>query len=247
MKVLSIYLIIFSNFIATLTFEELDYIRSFTDSNSPSIIQNGTSFCNNYFAKNSSTTESRTKNHFICKFSKIRDRFYIYKLAVNKRDTKPLKEFCEETLSTRPEISQHMDEKFEFQEKEYLSGFFIENLFNNKILNFSNEYTKDKRKINNEINNYIFQNRFNFSDNNQENNLLVQNEINKINKIYKKFISKSKSDLDILIKQLLNKSVRYKIFVNDIKNFKSYSCNWRPGKGIEPYVKRERFSEFENI
>ena len=140
-----------------------------------------------------------------------------------------------------------MDEKFEFQEKEYLSGFFIENLFNNKILNFSNEYTKDKRKINNEINNYILQNRFNFSDNNQENNLLVQNEINKINKIYKKFISKSKSDLDILIKQLLNKSVRYKIFVNDIKNFKSYSCNWRPGKGIEPYVKRERFSEFENI
>ena len=30
-------------------------------------------------------------------------------------------------------------------------------------------------------------------------------------------------------------------------NFKSYSCNWTPGKGLNPYVKREKFSEFENI
>ncbi len=247
MKILSIYLIIFSNFISTLTFKELDYIRSLTDSSSLSIIKNGTSYCNSFFEKKINITNSQNLNYFFCKFSKARDRLYIYKLAVDKNNTKSLKEFCEEILSTWPEISQHMDKKFEFQEKEYLSGFFIENLFNGKILNFSKDYSKDKRLINNEINNYISQNRFNFSDNNQENNLLVQNEISKINKIYKKIISKSKSDLDILIKQLLNKSVRYKIFVNDIKNFKSYSCNWRPGKGIEPYVKRERFSEFENI
>ena len=45
----------------------------------------------------------------------------------------------------------------------------------------------------------------------------------------------------------LSKIVRYKIFVNDVKNFRSFSCNWSPGKGLDPYVKKEKFKEFENI
>ena len=43
----------------------------------------------------------------------------------------------------------------------------------------------------------------------------------------------------------LNKIVRYKIFINDITTFTSYSCNWTPGKGLSPYIKKEKFSEFE--
>ena len=45
----------------------------------------------------------------------------------------------------------------------------------------------------------------------------------------------------------LSMIVRYKVFVNDVKNLRSFSCNWMPGKGREPYVKKEKFSEFENI
>ena len=76
---------------------------------------------------------------------------------------------------------------------------------------------------------------------------MIEKQINKINKIYKKVISKSESDLDILITQILKDVVRYKIFVNDIKNFKSYSCNWKPNKDLVPYVKKEKYSDFENI
>ena len=85
------------------------------------------------------------------------------------------------------------------------------------------------------------------SNNNEENNLIIEKEIKKINKIYKKIISGTKTELDVIIDQTLTDIVRYKIFVNDVANFKSYSCNWIPGKDKDPYVKREKFSEFENI
>ena len=55
------------------------------------------------------------------------------------------------------------------------------------------------------------------------------------------------SDLEKLIEMNLSMIVRYKVFVNDVKNLRSFSCNWMPGKGREPYVKKEKFSEFENI
>ena len=114
-------------------------------------------------------------------------------------------------------------------------------------MSFTNEVNKDRLIINNEIDNFIIQNRKNFTDNNSLNNDLIQKEIDKIEKIYKKIANNSESDLEKLIKNQLNEIVRYKIFVNDTKNFISYSCNWQPGKGLIPYVKRERFSEFENI
>ncbi len=58
----------------------------------------------------------------------------------------------------------------------------------------------------------------------------------------------SKEDLkQNLINKKLRDIVRYKIFINDIKKFKSYTCNWKPGNGIEPYIKLERFKEFNNI
>ena len=44
-----------------------------------------------------------------------------------------------------------------------------------------------------------------------------------------------------------DKITRYKIFVNDIKKSKSYSCNWIPGKGLNPYIKLEKFNEFDQI
>ena len=53
--------------------------------------------------------------------------------------------------------------------------------------------------------------------------------------------------LYILIKNELDKITRYKVFINDIKKFKSYSCNWKPGKGLNPYIKLETYKEFEKI
>ena len=101
--------------------------------------------------------------------------------------------------------------------------------------------------LKNELNNFIISNRSNFSSNNKENNQLLKKEEKKLEKIYKKIITKSESDLDKVIKNELDKIIRYKIFVNDISNFTSYSCNWSPGKGLNPYVKKEKFSEFEDI
>jgi len=247
MKILFIFLIFSANLFSRLTFEEIDLIRSYTDINSNSIIQNGASFCNNHFEKNFSTSELNYKNSFMCKFSKKRNRFYIYMLAVDKKKSSSLKEFCNDILLSWPDIYDHIDKNLKFQKKEYLSGFYVENFFYDKVLDFSNQYKNDQRIIQNEINNFILKNRNNFSNDNKENNLLIKKEIKKINKIYKKILSGTKSDLDILINVILTDIVRYKIFVNDIVNFKSYSCNWIPGKNIDPYVKREKYSEFENI
>ena len=247
MKILFICLIFSSNLILPITLEELDYIRAISDNNSQSIIQNGTSFCNNYFKKNFSSSELNYQNSFTCKFSKKRNRFYIYMLAVDKRDSISLKKFCSDILFSWPDIYEHIDKNFKFKKKDYLSGFYIENFFYDKVINFSDNYENNQRIIRNEIDNYILKNRNNFSDNNKKNNLLIEKEIKKINKIYKKIISSTKTDLDTLIDQILTDIVRYKIFVNDVAKFKSYSCNWIPGKDKDPYVKREKFSEFENI
>ena len=247
MRIFLIFFIFSTNLASKITFEELDFIRSVSDKNSNSIIQNGTSFCNDYFERNFSSVDYKYRNSFMCKFSKKRNRFYVYMLAETKKVSIPIREFCSNVLLSWPEVYEHMDKNFKFQKKEYLSGFYVENFFYDKVLDFSNQYENDQRIIRNEINNFILQNRNNFSDDNRENNLLIQKELNKINRIYKKIISESKSDLDILINQILNDIVRYKVFVNDIKNFKSYSCNWIPGKLSKPYVKKEKFSEFENI
>ena len=104
----------------------------------------------------------------------------------------------------------------------------------------------DQRLINNEIDNFIIKNRKNFSNDNQLNNEIVK-KFNKFKKIYKNFIFEVYSDLELLIKQILYTFVRYKIFVNDTSKFISYSCNWQPGKGSVPYVKKEKFREFEDI
>ena len=247
MKIIFIFLIFSTNIFTKLTLEEIDHIRLFTDPNSNSIIQNGTSFCNDYFEKNFSSEKYKYKNSFTCKFSKKRNRFYVYMVSVDKKGSTSLKEFCSDILLSWPDIYEHVDKNFKFQKKDYLSGFYVENFFYDKVIDFSDNYENDQRTIINEINNYILKNRNNFSDNNKENNLLIEKEIKKINKIYKKIISSTKTDLDTLIDQILRDIVRYKIFVNDIAKFKSYSCNWIPGKDKDPYVKREKFSEFENI
>ena len=247
MKIFLIFLVFSTSLFAKLTFDELDLIRSFTNENSKSIVQNGTSFCNDYFKNNFSTIDFRNKNSFMCKFSEKRNRFYIYMISVDKKNSESLKDFCSKILLSWPDIHDHIDRNFKFQKKEYLNGFYIENFFYDRVIDFSNDYEKDQRLINNEINKFILANRNYFSENNDENNLLIEKQINKINKIYKKVISKSESDLDILITQILKDVVRYKIFVNDIKNFKSYSCNWKPNKDLEPYVKKEKYSDFENI
>lgn len=247
MKIFFIFLIFSTNLFSKITFGELDLIRSYSDVDAKSMVQNGTSFCNDYFKRNFSSTELNYQNSFTCKFSKKRNRFYVYMLAIDKRDSSSLKEFCSDILLSWPDIYDHLDNKFKFQKKEYLSGFYIENFFFDKVIDFSGIHETDQRIISNEINNFILKNRGNYSHNNKENSLLIKKQLKKINKIHQKIISKSESDLDILTKQLLNEIVRYKVFVNDTKNFRSYSCNWQPGKGFTPYVKKEKFSEFENI
>ena len=248
MKILFALFILSNNLFSLLSFQELDYIRKLSDDKSESIIFNGTKFCNDYFEKtNRSVLDEKYKNFYMCKYSYSRDRFYIYMLAVEKKESKPLKDFCNEILDLRPEIADHMEKKLQFQKKEYLSGFFVDNFFNNKVLDFSNDIKKDQRTISNEINELIIKNRLQFTDDNSENNKIIQKELDKINKIYKKITNNLETNLDKVIKNRLNDIVRYKIFVNDVKNFQSYSCNWKPGKGKDPYVKREKFSEFENI
>ena len=229
---------------------EIDTYRSISDPSSQSIIENGTSFCNDFFDKNKKIVfeeDKRFKNFFLCKFSVERNRFYVYMLSQTKDKNQSIKESCIKIINRWPWISDHMDKDFSFQAKDYLKGFFIENIYNNRALSFSNNLKKDSLLINNEIDNYIIEKRKLFTEDNLKNNEIVQNEINKINRIYKKILSNKETDLEKIIKVELNKIVRYKIFVNDVINFKSYSCNWQPGKGLEPYVKREKFSEFEDV
>ncbi len=249
MRFFVIFFIFSANLISQISLEDLDYFRLISNKNSKSIILNGTAFCNDYFNKNTSSTlnENKYKNIFLCKFSKKRNRFYVYMLSVQKRGDKSLKNFCVETLSRWPEIFDHTEEKFYYQNKKYLDGFYIENFYFDKILSFSKKYEKDQRLINNEIDNFIIKNRKNFSNDNKLNNEIVKKELDKLRKIYKKIISEETSDLDILIKKILYPIVRYKIFVNDTNKFISYSCNWQPGKGSDPYVKKEKFREFDDI
>lgn len=247
MKIFFAFLIFSTNLFSILTFEEIDIMRSYSDADAKSIIQNGTRFCNDYFKKNFSSSELNYQNSFTCKFSKKRNRFYVYMLAIDKRDSKSLKKFCSDILLSWPDIYEHVDKNFKFPKINYLSGFYVENFFYDKVIDFSNRYEEDQRKISNELNNFILRNKKNFSNDNKENNLLIEKEIKKVNKIYKKILSGTKTDLDILINQILTDIVRYKVFVNDMVNFKSYSCNWIPGRDIDPYVKREKYSEFENI
>ena len=251
MKLLIFFLFLFNSTLnAQIKLSDIDEFRSFSNPDEKSIIETGTAFCNKFFDENKNLVVSGNKNFknfFICKFSKKRNRLYIYMLSHSKEKNKPIKETCKEIIMKWPWISDHFNENFDFQTKDYLKGFYIENIFNNKIINFTNNLKNDSNLINNEINSWILENRDYFSTNNESNNAIVQNKLKKLNSVYKKIITREESNLDKIIKNELNKIVRYKIFVNDTENFKSYSCNWKPGKGIVPYIKREKFSEFENI
>lgn len=148
-------------------------------------IDKGTNYCNKFFQEkmNSLKTEdTKFENFFICKFSKKRKRFYIYMLSEERDQKKSLKINCMDILNDSPWISDHMNPKFDYQNKKYLEGFFN---------------TQEKNKIQ--------------------------------------------------FKDKLDNIVRYKIFLNDTKKFKSYSCTWTPSKGMTPYIKLEKFKEFENI
>ena len=103
-------------------------------------------------------------------------------LSEERDQKKSLKINCMDILNDSPWISDHMNPKFDYQNKKYLDGFL----------------------------------------NNQEKN-------------------------KIKFKEKLDNIVRYKIFLNDTKKFKSYSCTWTPSKGMTPYIKLEKFKEFENI
>ena len=249
MKTLIILLLFCSNLFSDLSLDEIDFLRSLSDPNSRSIIFSGENYCNNYFSSFRKTSKIMEKyqNFFMCKFSKKRNRFYIYMLAVDKNNSIPLKEFCTNLLQSWPQVYDHMNLRFILERKDYLDGFYIENIFNERILSFKDNYYLDQQEIKNQINAFILENRSNFNENNEMNNKILKNALSKINKIYKKIISGEVSNLDKVIKNNLNDIVRYKIFINDTKRFKSYSCNWQPGKDIYPYVKREKFSEFEKI
>ena len=249
MKPHFIFLILFSQIsFVNITLEDLDYFRSISNIENNSIISSGTDHCNNFFDRNNLIINyEKYENFFLCKFSKKRNRFYVYMLGVEKKGTEKLKDFCTRIMNNWPLVSDHLDKNFPSENQPYLKGFYIDNLFNETILDFSKNYKRDQRLINNEINKYILENRDLFTKNNIKKNEIIEKELKKISLIYKKVISGDISNLDKIIKNQLDKIVRYKIFINDTKRFISYSCNWEPGKGLEPYVKREKFSEFENI
>ena len=166
-------------------------------------------------------------------------------LANTKDQSKSIRENCIEVINNWPQIIDHLDKNFFSVNKTYLNGFFIENLYNDQVLNISNIYNEDIIERRNQINRFIINNRSKFSLNDKDNNKIIKNEIFKLEKTYQKIINREETSLDKLIINQINKITRYKIFVNDLANFKSFSCNWVPGKGLNPYVKREKFSEFE--
>ena len=251
MKLILILVFFFSKFIQpNITLEELDFIRQISDSNSISIVSSGTKYCEEFFKQNriyKPDSNNSITNSFSCKFSYERNRFYIFMLANTKDQSKSVRENCLEIINNWPEIIDHLDKNFFSVNKTYLNGFLIENLFNNNVLNISNIYDDDIDERRNQINKFIIDNRNKFSSNDKENNELIKSEIFKLEKIYNKIINQENTSLDKLIINQINKVTRYKIFVNDLVNFQSFSCNWVPGKGLNPYVKREKFSEFENI
>ncbi len=249
MNVRFLFLVLFSQVLfVDISLEDLDYFRSISSINANSIISSGTKHCNNFFDRNNFSIDfQKYENFFLCKFSKKRNRFYVYMLAVEKKSQENLKNFCKKLINDWPIVSDHLDRNFPSENQPFLKGFYVDNLFNRTILDFSKNYKKDQMLINNEIDKYILENREIFTKDNLKNNELIKKEFEKISSIYKKIISEDISDLDKIIKNQLNKIVRYKIFINDTKKFISYSCNWEPKKGLEPYIKREKFSEFEDI
>ena len=113
--------------IGQISLDEIDIFKSSIDPDHTSIVVSGTNLCNDYFKKNNTESLSKKfKNIFTCKFSKKRNRFYIYMLSVEKKENIPLKEFCNSFLSQWPIVYDHMDKKLNFKSKEYLKGFFIE-------------------------------------------------------------------------------------------------------------------------
>tara|TARA_B100000035_G_C21033632_1_gene569722 strand:+ start:3597 stop:4355 length:759 start_codon:yes stop_codon:yes gene_type:complete len=250
LKIIFFASILFSDLIFNnIKLHEIDEFRYFANPSSISIIENGSTHCNDFFENNKKLVFSNNKtfkNFFLCKYSSKRNRFYVYMLSQAKIKNLGIRESCINILNSWPWIEDHMDQDLNFQTKDYLKGFFVENIYNNKVLNFSNDLAKDSLIINNEIDNIITQRRKSFTKDNLKNNKIVKDEINKINKIYNKILSSNYSNLDKIIQIELNKIVRYKIFINDITTFTSYSCNWAPGKGLSPYIKKEKFSEFEN-
>tara|TARA_Y100000022_G_scaffold188241_1_gene186382 strand:+ start:522 stop:1277 length:756 start_codon:yes stop_codon:yes gene_type:complete len=251
LKLILILVFFFSKFIQpNITLEELDFIRQISDSNSISIVSSGTKHCEEFFKENriyKPDSNNSITNSFSCKFSYERNRFYIFMLANTKDQSKSVRENCLDIINNWPEIIDHLDKNFFSVNKTYLNGFLIENLFNNNVLNITNIYDNDIDERRNQINKFIIDNRNKFSSNDKENNELIKSEISKLEKIYNKIINQENTSLDKLIINQINKVTRYKIFVNDLVNFQSFSCNWVPGKGLNPYVKREKFSEFENI
>lgn len=249
MKFIKFLLFITSNLIFThLNLIDIDSFRKISDQKSVSIIKSGTKFCNDFFNPREKLLKNNNYlNTFFCKFSKKRNRFYIYMVSQYKNDKLSVKEFCIEEIKKREIILDHIDISFRKQKIEYLRGFYVDNIFNNEVMSFSNNFKMDKLKINNEINKLIFQKKESFTDNNINNNRNVKKEIEKLNRVYKKIIQEEESNLDKIILNELILITRYKIFINDIKKYKTYSCNWKPGQGLVPYVKKEKFSEFENI
>ena len=53
-----IFYLFFLRVCMEITFEDLDFIRSISDKDSKSIISNGTSFCNDYFSKKTSSLKN---------------------------------------------------------------------------------------------------------------------------------------------------------------------------------------------
>ena len=118
MKKLIIFYLFSSHIFTNISLEEIDLIRSYTDKDSKPIITNGTLFCNDYFSKKTGSLKidkKEFKNIFLCKFSKKRNRFYVYMLSVQKKDDLSLKNFCREILNEWPEILDHTDPKLQYQ------------------------------------------------------------------------------------------------------------------------------------
>ena len=117
----------------------------------------------NYFSNQigAANIENKFKNIFLCKFSKKRNRFYIYTVYQIRKENIPLKNFCKQVIEEWPSVLDHMDEKLSFQNKDYYR-VYVENFFFDKVISFSNNFENDQLIIRNEIDNFILKSRIFF-------------------------------------------------------------------------------------
>ena len=123
-------LLLFKIFICLMSFQSLglnDPLDQQKNNKNYFITDSAMKSCNDFFQKKKALTgdeAKKYKNFFMCKFSKKRNRLYVYMLSENRIQDVPIEDSCKKILSSWPDVSDHMNSKLQYQVKQHLAGFF---------------------------------------------------------------------------------------------------------------------------